>query len=441
MTGNSLGFDIFISYRRESGETLGRLFFELLKEDYKVFFDHESLSSGRFDTKLLDIIDNCSDTLFILSKGCFDRCSNPGDWFMQEISCALDSNRNIILLMSEDFVMPSSEEAAKIHPKLASFIKYNGYKISVAYIDGIIAKLHKDLRAPIKKKGSLLDDVSTWRSIAACLEDKEFTSNIPKDVKNSILTAAVNSCLGEYNGAILNSMINKSFRQEYNIRPKYRYEISINKGFSFSVTDTDDEKYYELSEAISYSKKFICSKLDKEFWLSFVTNPDMLDSELKAENFFFSENLMIDSEDLDKIISLDPEDLRDFYTYDMRTKININGKILIPVDIKADKSGIFARYVIEDEIGNDVNVKIRFRIPQKKTNCYFFASINDPTFSPFIRFSYPEDELSVTMIPFLSRAVTAEDTKIFDGLRELNVENEWVMPVSGAVFIITEDPQ
>jgi len=438
MSNNSLSFDIFISYRRDSGETLGRLFFELLKSDYKVFFDHESLSSGRFDKKLLDIIEGCSDILFILSKGCFDRCSNPNDWFMQEISCALEHNKNIILLMSEDFDMPSSQEAELIHPQLSHLIKYNGYKISMAYIDSIIGRLHKDLRSEISKKSSSLDDVSTWRNIASLLSDEKFVSSLPNDIMNSILHNAVNSCLGEYNGPILNSMINKTFRQEYNIRPKYRYEINIDKGFSFSSIDVDEDKYYCLSESISYTKKFVLGTIDSEFWLSFVTNPDLLDSELKQENFFFSENLMIDKEDLKSLIELDDDDKQDFYMRDMKAKININGRILSPVDIKIDKSGIFAKYIIEEQVGNDVNVKIRFRIPQKKTNCYFFASINDPTFSPFIRFSYPEDEMDVTMIPFLSRAVTAEDTKIFDGLRELNVENEWVMPVSGAMFIISE---
>ena len=41
------------------------------------------------------------------------------------------------------------------------------------------------------------------------------------------------------------------------------------------------------------------------------------------------------------------------------------------------------------------------------------------------------------MIPFFNRTLTAKESKIFDGLREIHIENEWVLPVSGAVFIIT----
>ena len=93
-----LKFDVFISYRRDGGEVLGRLLFELMKDKYNIFFDHESLSSGRFDQKLLDIIEGCNDFIVIFSKNCFDRCSNDGDWFMREIIWAIENKKNIIPL-------------------------------------------------------------------------------------------------------------------------------------------------------------------------------------------------------------------------------------------------------------------------------------------------------------------------------------------------------
>lgn len=432
-------FRIFISYRRDGGETLGRLFFELLKGDYSVFFDHESLSSGRFDTKLLDIIAQCNDVLVILSKGCLERCQNEGDWFMQEISCALAHSKNIILLITEDFEMPTGAELAALPPQLTALLKYNGYRVSVAYIDSIISKLHQNLKTPKTPKASAFDDISEWRAFAACLTEERYRAAIPADVQRAVLQNAVTACLGETNGMILNSMIDSTFSGAYNIRTKYRYEIDINESFGFSVTDIDEGRYYELAETLSYTKKFITGGLEKHFWLSFVTNLDALDEELKSENFFFSENLLINPEDMAKLVALDEDDRLDFYLSDMRVKININGKTLTPVELKINEGGIFARYELAEDGVTDLNVKLRFRIPHKKTNCYFFASINDPTYSPFIRFSYPEDELNVTMIPFLSRSLTAKDTKVFEGLRELSVENEWIMPVSGAIFIINKE--
>ena len=43
------------------------------------------------------------------------------------------------------------------------------------------------------------------------------------------------------------------------------------------------------------------------------------------------------------------------------------------------------------------------------------------------------------MIPFLSQNVISKDSMAIEGEIEFNVTDEWVLPMSGAVFIITED--
>ena len=429
-------FDVFISYRRDGGEVLGRLFFELLKNDYATFFDHESLSSGRFDERLLNIISNCNDFLVLLTPGCLDRCSNAGDWFMREISCALDNNKNVILLISEDFIMPSDEKLKELPPKIATLIKYHGYRVSVAYIDGVIQKIKGELRSKKLIKKDFLQDVKNWQSVADILSNPKSMPAISNQLKEDILFGVATAYLGEHNGAMLKDAIKKTFSKKSNFRTKYRYEIEISEEFSFNVVDISEKRYFQLAESLVFCKRFITESFHGDFWISFVANLDSLDDELKDENFFFSENLLIHSEDLLLLASLSQEEKREFYLNDMRVKININGKVLLPEEVIINESGVFGRYSFGEEDLQEALVKIRFKIPQEKANCYFFASINDPTYSPFIRFSYPEDVMNVKMIPFLSRAVTAKDTKVFDGLRELSVENEWVMPVSGAVFII-----
>ena len=89
-------FDVFISYRREGGEVMGRLVYELLKCDYDPFFDHESLSSGEFNDKIFNIIENCTDVLFVLSPNCFDRCCEENDFFLREIECAIKNKKQIM---------------------------------------------------------------------------------------------------------------------------------------------------------------------------------------------------------------------------------------------------------------------------------------------------------------------------------------------------------
>jgi hypothetical protein len=41
------------------------------------------------------------------------------------------------------------------------------------------------------------------------------------------------------------------------------------------------------------------------------------------------------------------------------------------------------------------------------------------------------------MISFMNRNLTTKNSKVFDGLREISLEKEWVLPMSGVVFIIT----
>jgi len=436
---NAFKFDVFISYRRDGGEVIGRLLFELLKNEYNVFFDHESLSSGRFDTKLLDIISQANDVVVVLSPGCFDRCVNEGDWFMQEISCALEHRKNVILLMTEDFVIPTKEELTKYPEAIRTLVMYNGYVMNVAYIDSVIAKLKNDLVTRKREYSSAVENISQWHEFSTKIADKDYVALLPEELKMKILRGAITSFLDENNAKIFTSILDRMSGRVYNIRTKFRYEIQINERFSFRGVDIDEDKYYELSETFAYTKKFLKGEPDKQFWLSFATNLDELDSALRDENFFFSENLLIEREDMKLLVSLDEDEKKKFYVSAMKVKINVNGKELLPDKIIIDESGVFARYELTEEImanSEILDVKIRFRIPQKMGDGYFFASISEPTYSPFIRFDYPEDVFDVTMIPFLNRSVTAKETKIFDGQRELSVDGEWVLPVSGVIFLI-----
>jgi hypothetical protein len=374
-----------------------------------------------------------------------ERCCNEDDWFLKEISCAIENEsksegkKSITLLMLDDFEMPDPQERLKYPEAVQQLLSYNGYNISIAHIDGDIVKLRKAMKTPEREKASPFDSVSEWREFSRCLAMPKYAELLPEEVKASILRGAIDSFLDEWNAKIFNSILDRMSGTVYNVRTKFRYEIDINEGFRFRGLDIDEDKYYELSESLAYSKKFLKGAPDKVFWLSFVTNLDELDSALRDENFFFSENLLMDREDVKLLSALTDEEKEEFYLSTMRAKININGEVLSPVKVLIDESGVFAKYEMTEEVLNasdTFDVKIRFRIPQRDGDGYFFASISEPTYSPFVRFSYPEDAYELTMIPFLNRSVTAKDTKIFDGVRELSVENEWVLPVSGAIFLI-----
>lgn len=69
-------YQVFVSYRRATGENLAQLLAYRLKEDgYSVFLDVESLRSGKFNTQLFSVIEECQDFLLVLSEKALDRCS------------------------------------------------------------------------------------------------------------------------------------------------------------------------------------------------------------------------------------------------------------------------------------------------------------------------------------------------------------------------------
>lgn len=99
-------YDIFISYRRTAYDTANLVAEKLRNAGYSVFFDLDSLTSGKFNEQLLTVIFNCKDFILILSKGGLDKCSDPEDWIRREVSCAIENKKNIVPIMLTGFEWP-----------------------------------------------------------------------------------------------------------------------------------------------------------------------------------------------------------------------------------------------------------------------------------------------------------------------------------------------
>lgn len=107
-------YDIFISYRRAGGFESANLIAEKLRRmGYSVFFDLESLRSGKFNDQLYGVIDRCRDFVLVLPQGGLDRCSledgtpNQEDWIRKEVTYALARGKNIVPVMLARFEWPS----------------------------------------------------------------------------------------------------------------------------------------------------------------------------------------------------------------------------------------------------------------------------------------------------------------------------------------------
>ncbi len=100
-----MAYDVFISYRRETGADDARLLQQALKaRGYNVFFDYDSLRDGKFDEKIFEAIDEASVFVLMLTERALDRCVNADDWVRLEIERALSKGKKVVL------VAPSNQE-------------------------------------------------------------------------------------------------------------------------------------------------------------------------------------------------------------------------------------------------------------------------------------------------------------------------------------------
>ena len=84
-------YDIFISYRRTAYETANLIATRLKAAGYSVFFDVETMRSGKFNEQLYDVIGQCKDFLLVLSPNALDRCKDKDDWVRLEACKAMES--------------------------------------------------------------------------------------------------------------------------------------------------------------------------------------------------------------------------------------------------------------------------------------------------------------------------------------------------------------
>lgn len=130
-------YDIFISYRRDGGESTAKMIRDKLAEQgYRVFFDVESLRSGNFNTKLYSVIDECKDFLVVLSPGALDRCVNEDDWVRREIEYALMKEKNVVPVLTRGFQFPD-----RLPESIEPLRFRNGLESSTQFFDAFISQL------------------------------------------------------------------------------------------------------------------------------------------------------------------------------------------------------------------------------------------------------------------------------------------------------------
>lgn len=145
-------YDIFLSYRRDGGESTARILRDqLTQRGYRVFLDVEALASGAFDAGLFSVIDECTDFLLILSPGSLERCAQEDDWVRAEIEHAMAKNKNIIPVMLRNFSFPE-----KLPESIEKLRYQNGVESNFQFFDAFLEKLTGFLKSRPDKGGLIL---------------------------------------------------------------------------------------------------------------------------------------------------------------------------------------------------------------------------------------------------------------------------------------------
>jgi tetratricopeptide (TPR) repeat protein len=140
---------VFISYRRNVSSYIARAIFQdLRKRRYDVFMDVETIDSGQFDTIILNQIAARAHFLVILTPGTVERCEEPGDWLRREIEHAMDLQRNIVPILTNDFTFKGTDNY--LTGKLKELSRYNACKLYHEYFDaGMEALRNRFLKQPV----------------------------------------------------------------------------------------------------------------------------------------------------------------------------------------------------------------------------------------------------------------------------------------------------
>ena len=102
-------YKVFISYRRDGGEYLaGRMYDFLTSQKISVFYDIESLRTGKFNEQLYDKIEESEYFIVILPPNALDRCVEEDDWLRREIAKAIECKKKIIPVMMPGFYFPKN---------------------------------------------------------------------------------------------------------------------------------------------------------------------------------------------------------------------------------------------------------------------------------------------------------------------------------------------
>uniref|UniRef100_A0A914HUT4 ADP-ribosyl cyclase/cyclic ADP-ribose hydrolase n=1 Tax=Globodera rostochiensis TaxID=31243 RepID=A0A914HUT4_GLORO len=149
--------DVFISYRRSTGNQLASLIKVLLQlRGYKVFIDVDRLYAGKFDSHLLKNIQAAKHFILVLTPHSLDRLLNDNnceDWIHKELHCAFEHQKNVIPIFDQLFEFPELE--SQLPDDIRQITRFNGVRWVHDYQEACIDKVERFIKGELNRVPSL----------------------------------------------------------------------------------------------------------------------------------------------------------------------------------------------------------------------------------------------------------------------------------------------
>ncbi len=194
------GYDIFISYHRETGFYMAQVVYEkFVSLGYSVFMD-KNLDSGEYEEKIRNAAENCRNFVQVLFPPDIEECKSSDSWLSKEALWATQSKKaNIIPVMCDNFSWP--KDGSILCPVMRSVAGNQGVIINkgVAFdndmkiLEGYLKNVNPD-KAEIDDVGFFSYALDKRTDIAVQGVDMAFHAGAPwcmPGEKKDIMTASL----------------------------------------------------------------------------------------------------------------------------------------------------------------------------------------------------------------------------------------------------------
>lgn len=256
--------------------------------------------------------------------------------------------------------------------------------------------------------------------------------------KINFIRTTMTSIVGEESKDMVYGVIEPYLTNSYNIREFYKYTITLREYAGSEIFKSDS--YFRVYENLKFRKRYVNkAQLTENFHVGFFLTNIEIDKAFRDCNFIFRENLLLKPSEIDYLNGLDDDARADFIENEMALAVYINDSKCKATAFNITESGIDVEFHSSDFISDKANqVEISFNMPQLKGHSEFLVSINEPTYSPIIQLSYPEDIMQVKAFTFINDGEDSlvEKANHYAGGYEFCIQDKWVYPMSGVVFVI-----